>query len=138
VSYKEHKLILDTWGELVNDYLIQGRDVKLHNGLSLLGVRKKIKRRYIDRQESKRQGKLVFASNSHSDYFGAEVYWRRHYTTFGSVGWLFRPSRGLSRAVSAVMQQSGGHRRYVMRAQAANTDKPEQARALYNKKVLKL
>ena len=138
VSYKEYKLILDTWGNIVIEYLIQGKDVLLHRGLSLLGVRKKTKLAYVDKQESKRQKKKVLVSNSHSGFYGASVYWRRHYTRFSSVGWSFKASRVLSRKLAAIMQESGGHTNFISTSQAVSADKPEQAKAMYKKKVLKL
>jgi hypothetical protein len=136
VTFKEHKLILDTWGQKVNEYLLLGKDVKLHSGLSLLGIRKKVKKTFINKRESKLQKTLVKSSNVHSGFYGASVYWRRHYTAFNSNGWVFYPTRELNRALGKVMLSPQGHTRYSKRAIAAGSQ--EKAKAIYNKNVLKL
>lgn len=133
VSYEEYKLILDTWGNKVVEYLLEGKDVKLHAGMSLLGVRKRHKPTFVDRQESKKQGQLVKSSNIHSGFFGAYVYWRRRYTRFNSVGWIFVATRKLHRALGTVMLQPDGHRRFTMKAEVARSE--VQAKSMFNKKV---
>lgn len=134
VDYKIHKQILDAWGELVNEFLLQGKDVKLHNGMSTLGIRKKIKRTFIDKKASREAGKEIRSSNVHSGFYGANVFWRRHYTTFNSSGWGFFPSRALHRGLAKVMKTAGGHLRFMQRAMV--TSKNEQAKSIYNKKVI--
>jgi nucleoid DNA-binding protein len=136
VSYKQYKLILDTWGEKIIEYLLLGKDVKLHSGLSTLGIRKKIKRTFINRKESKRRGTLIKSSNIHSGFYVASVYWRRHYTAFSSGGWTFIATRQFKKELSKVMLAPLGHTRYVQRAIAVSNQK--HARATYNKKILKL
>lgn len=136
VSYQEYKLILDTWGRLVVDYLVAGKDIKLHHGLSVIGIRKKDKPTYVDKLESRKQGRLIKKSNAHSGFFGARVFWRRHYTTFSSMGWVFRPTRLLQSKLNAVMSTPGGHRNFLMRATVTRT--LEQATSTYNKKVHKI
>lgn len=136
VTYKEYKLILDTWGYKVVEYLVQGKDVKLHNGMSLIGVRKRVKPTFINKKESKERGEVVRSSNIHAGFYGAYTFWRRHYTTFNSVGWVFRASRHLQKAIAAVMLQPEGHTRFLIRASAAGTQ--EQAINMYNKKVHKI
>ena len=136
VSFEQHKLILDTWGKCVNKYLLAGHDVKLHKGLSIIGVRKKIKRTFINRKECKKQKTLVKSSNIHAGFYGASVYWRRHYTSFNSRGWAFIPTRELNRALGKVMLTPLGHTNFIQ--QAIATSNKEQAKASYNKKILKL
>ena len=136
VAYKEFKLILDTWGDLVNEYLLEGKDVKLHNGLSIIGIRKRIKRTFINKKESKRRGMLIKSSNAHSGFYGARVLWRRHYTTFNSSGWVFQPSRELNRALARIMLSPQGHTRFTKRAIA--TKSIDQAKSIYNKKIYKV
>jgi hypothetical protein len=120
VDYKLHKAILDLWGNKVIEYLLQGKDIRLHRGLSILGIRKHIRETYIDRQASKEAGRTIRASNIHSGFYGAVTYWRRHYTSFSSGGWGFYPTRKLNRALSAVMQTPRGHMRFVKRAKVTN------------------
>ena len=136
VDYKTHKQVLDTWGELVNEYLLQGKDVRLQSGMSTLGIRKKIKRTYIDRKASKQAGKEVRAVSTHSGFYGAKVWWRRHYTTFNSSGWGFFPSRALHRGLAAIMKSAGGHLRYMQRATVTAED--SHAKSVYKKKVIGL
>lgn len=136
LTYKEYKLILDTWGNRVVEYLVEGRDVKLHHGLSVIGVRKRRKAWYPDRAASKEAGELVKRSNVHSGFYGAYVWWRRHYTRFSSVGWVFKPSRLLQRSLGKVMLERGGHTNFTMRAVTPATQ--EQAISTYNKKVHKI
>ena len=136
VDYKQHKEVLDLWGEKVVEALLLGKDVKLHGGLATLGIRKKLKRTYIDKKASKELGREVRRSNSHSNFYGAKVHWRRHYTTFNSSGWVFNPSRALQRGLSAVMKTPKGHTVYLQRAMA--TSKKNQSRSIYVKKVIGL
>jgi len=116
VDYKTHKKVLDTWGEVLVSYLLEGKDVRLHSGMSVLGIRKKKKRTYVDRQASKKAGKLVIKLNTHSGFYHARVYWRKNYTQYSAKGWVFKPARALSRALGAVMQQPHGHAKFVKQA----------------------
>ena len=134
VSYKDHKLILDTWGRTVSEYLMEGKDVNFLAGLSTLGVRKEIKFTYTDFKASKEQGRRVIKPNTHSGNYGARVYWRRSRTRFKSSGWKFVPSRVLSRGIASVMKRLLGHTVFVQRARAYN----KHAKNAYNKKVLKI
>ncbi|HEC44439.1 hypothetical protein LCGC14_0984230 [marine sediment metagenome] len=136
VDYKTHKLVLEVWGTVFSEYILAGKDIKLQQGLSVLGVRKKEKHTYVDRRASKLAGKLVLKPNTHSGFYGANVYWRRHYTVCNSKGWVLRPCRKLSRALGVIMKQPYGHTRYVKRAMVSR--KEEHRKAFYNKKVLKL
>jgi nucleoid DNA-binding protein len=135
VDYKQFKLILETWGKCLNKRLCLGQDVRLYRGFSMLGVRKKIQRTYIDRQESKRQGKKVVLPNSHSNYYRASIYWKKHYTKFSCKGWSFKPTRELRKQLHDVMVEPGGHRRFVQRAMV--TRSKESAKRMYNHKIYK-
>ena len=136
ISYKDHKKVLDTWGDVVNEFLLSGKDVKLAQGMSILGIRKKEKRTYVDRKASKIEGKLVVKQNSHSGFYGASVYWRRHYTTINSKGWVFRPTRELARALADVMVKPLGHTRFVKRARVART--VQQSKSIQRKTIHKI
>lgn len=136
VTLKEFRLILDTWGVVMNEFLVRGRDVSLPHGLSVLAVRKKERPTYVDKKESAKQGKQVRKSNDHSGGYGAKVIWRRHYTTMSSRGWEFTPSRELTKAVSEVMKTPGGHQNYVKRA--TSTKSPDMAKKIYNQKIHKI
>lgn len=136
VSYKVHKEVLDLWGDTVVEYLLKGKDVKLQQGISVLGIRKKEKRTYVDRLASKLAGKRVIVQNSHSGFYGASVYWRRHYTTINSKGWSFRPTREFARKLGDVMQEHLGHTRFVKRARVART--VEQSKSIQRKTIHKI
>jgi hypothetical protein len=136
VTITEYKHILEVWGDKVNEYVIQGKDVKLYHGLSVIGVRKRIKPFYVDGKASREAKKVIRKPNTHSGGFGAHVMWRRHYTTMSTRGWEFEPSRVLSRGVSTIMKMPGGHTTYVQKARAASTE--VQRRALYNRNVHKI
>lgn len=136
VDYKTHKLVLDVWGDVIIEYLLLGKDIKLHQGLSLLAVRKRPQKTYIDRKASKEYGKLVRKPNSHSGFFRAYIYWKKRYMRRSNKGWSFRASRKLSRALANVMQGYMGHTRFVQRAKIARNE--EFRKLLYNQKVQKL
>lgn len=136
LTYKEHKKVLDLWGDIVTDYLLLGKDVRLHKGLSVLGVRKKVKRTYVDRKASKISGKLVIKPNTHSGFYGAYIYWKKNYVTCSAKGWVFKPSRALSRRLGEVMKEHRGHTRFSQRAVVTSSKK--HAKAVYKQKVLKL
>ena len=59
VDFKKHKLILDTWGLKVVEYLAAGKDVQLHSGLASLQIRKKRVESYVDFKASREAGKAV-------------------------------------------------------------------------------
>ena len=113
VDYKTFRKVLKLWGKYANEFLVEGKDIPLYYSFKKFGVRKKYKPTFIDKLETVRQGKRVIGSNSHSDFYGAKVYWKKLHTKFNIRGWIFMPSRKLSRAVAAIMKMPGGHRRYV-------------------------
>jgi len=113
VTYREHKLILDTWGNKVVEYLQAGKDIKLYGGLATLRIRKTKRSSYIDFKASKEAGRAIRKSNVHSGFYIAKVGWTRHYTKIASRGWKFEPSRKLVLAIVKVMRTPGGHRQYV-------------------------
>lgn len=133
VSYKEHKLILDTWGQKVIEYLQAGKDVKLHSGLATLRIRKVKQTSYVDFKASRDAGKVIRKSNVHSGFYIAKVGWTRHYTKIASRGWKFDPSRRLVLAIVKVMRTPGGHRQYVKKAQITQKSR---ARAAYKNQIL--
>jgi len=133
VDYKQHKLILDTWGNKFVEYLAAGKDVKLHSGLATLRIRKKKKTTYIDFKASKEAGKAVRKSNVHSGFYIAKVGWTRHFTKIASRGWMFIPSRKLVLALVKVMRTPGGHRQYVIKAIVTQKNREKQA---YKYKIL--
>lgn len=136
VDKETFKTTLDVWGTIVNEYILQGRDVKFPHGLSTIGVRKREKPVYVDYKASREQGRRVMRSNSHSGFYGARVMWRRHYTTMNTRGWEFEPSRELSRGVAAVMKMPGGHTNFVKKAVVTSNE--TQSKSTYNKKVFKV
>ena len=119
VSYKEHKEILEVFGDVVGEFLVEGKDVKLYRGLSVLGIRK-VKQKYsIDGIASKAEGRLVRKLNTHSDFFTAFVYWGRHYTTINMRGWYWRTCRQVNRRIKEVMETPKGHLQYVEKSSIA-------------------
>ena len=136
LDYKTHKLVLDTWGELVSDAIAEGKDIKLFSGLATLGVRKKKCKTYIDKRASKEAGKIVRSSNSHSGFFNAKVLWKRHYTRFSSANWSFHTTKALQKKITAVMSEMDGHKRYLQKMNIAVNE--DHRKAIYNKKVLGL
>lgn len=133
VDYKTHKLILDTWGDLVVEYLRAGKDVKLHSGLATLQIRKVKCASYVDFKASKEAGRAVRKSNVHSGFYSAKLRWTRHYTKIASRGWRFDASRKLAKAISKVMKAPGGHRCFSIRAKV--TPKIHQ-KAAYKRQIL--
>lgn len=112
LSYKEHRDVLDTYGNVMADYIVGGADVKLYRGLSVLGIRK-LKQEYsIDGPATMAAGKLVKKPNTHSDFFTAFVYWARHYTTINMRGWYWLSARKVKNRIKDVMEQHKGHTRY--------------------------
>lgn len=134
LSYKEFKLVLDTWGSEFVNMLILGKDVKLQAGLSVFGVRKKKQFTYTDLKASKESGKRVLKPNTHSGNYGARVYWGRQKTKIDSRGWKFTPSRTLSRGISAVMKKFLGHTMYVKTHRVFD----KTAKKMYRRNVLNI
>jgi hypothetical protein len=134
VSKKVFKQILDLYGEEFVKFLLEGKDVKIHSGLSVMGVRKDVKFTYTDFKASKEQGKRVLKPNTHSGNYGAKVYWGRGRTKINSRGWRFTPNRSLSRGISKVMKQYLGHTTFVKRIKVYK----DGADAAYRKKVLNI
>lgn len=127
VDYRDHKLILDTWGLKVIEYLQAGKDVKLHSGLATLQIRKTKQTSYVDFKASRDAGKVIRKSNVHSGFYVARVRWTRHYTKIASRGWKFEPSRRLVLAIVKVMRTPGGHRQYVIKAKVTQKSKEQVA-----------
>jgi len=121
VDYKTHKLILDTWGDVVVRYLMEGRDVQLQERLAKIGIRKNECKAVVDYPESKRQQKRVLRSNSHSGFYAARLYWNSHGTRFNSKGWVFQASRNLKAELFKVMSKIGGHRTFLKVSGKHNT-----------------
>jgi hypothetical protein len=136
VDYKIHKLVLDVWGSIINEFLLEGKDIKLQQGLSVLAIRKREQKMYVDRRASRLAGKRVMMPNSHSGYYAASIYWGRRRTGCNSKGWSFIPSRKLARSLVTVMRQPYGHARFVKRARVARTEKHREG--FYKYKVLKI
>lgn len=116
VSYKEYKLILDLWGEKVVAALLNGEDVRLHNGLSVLQIRKVFDTTYVDFKATKEKGRVIKRSNATSNFYRAKIRWKRHYTKINSSSWAFMPTRKFSRELSQVMQSYLGHTRFLEKA----------------------
>tara|TARA_R110000772_G_scaffold27361_12_gene69653 strand:- start:895 stop:1344 length:450 start_codon:yes stop_codon:yes gene_type:complete len=113
VEYKEHKDILDLWGDKVVDVLLEGKDIRIGSGLSVLCIRKKKKPTYVNFKESKEKGRKIKSSNAHSGFYIARVVWRRHYTRINSSNWSFEPCRTLQRKLSEIMKTYLGHTRFT-------------------------
>lgn len=133
VDFKTHKLILDTWGTRVIEYLALGKDVKLHSGLSTLCIRKVKQASYVDFKASKEAGRAIRKSNVHSGFYVAKVRWTRHYTKISSRGWRFEPSRKLALAIVKVMKTPGGHRNFVKKAKVTQK---VRGKAVYKHQIL--
>lgn len=131
---KIFKQILDSYGEEFVKFLLEGKDIKLFCGLSVVGIRKDVKFTYTDLRASKEQGKRVIKPNTHSGNYGARVYWGRGRTRIDSRGWKFVPNRSLSRGLSVVMKQYLGHTKFVQRMKTYK----DGADAAYRRKVLNL
>lgn len=136
LDYKTHKAVLDLWGKKVREALVEGKDIKLYHGLSSLGIRKRVKKTYIDKRASSEAGKIIRRSNSHSGFFAAKLLWRRHYTKFNSNNWGFHTCRELQSMITDVMSTLNGHLRYMQKALIPTTEK--QRKYAYTKNVLKL
>lgn len=134
VDYKTHKLVLDTWGLFAIEFLLKGRDVQLHGGLSSIGVRKYKQFTYTDLKESKEKGKQIIKVNTHSGNYAARLYWRRNRTRYDSRGWKFVPSRLTSRAIAKVMQTPKGHTNFVKKIRIYN----KKAKKIYGKNILNI
>ena len=121
VDYKTFRKVLLLWGKYANEYLIEGKDIPLYQGFKKFGVRKWYSPTFVDIVESKKQGKRIIGSNSHSDFYRAGIYWKKLHTKFNIKGWVFIPSRKLTRAVASIMRMPGGHRRYVQKIVVSGT-----------------
>ena len=116
VDHATYRKVTDLWGEYARELLLEGKDLNLYVNFPLIGIRKRSKPVYIDRILSKKLKKKVYSPNTHSDYYGAFVYWRKNWANFNTVRWTFLPARKLSRGLAQVLKQPGGHRRFVENA----------------------
>lgn len=126
VSFKTHKAILELWGNLVSEYIIAGKEIPLYVGFKVFGTKKIYKPTYVDRRQSKLQKKLVIMPNTHSDFYGVRMYWKKIGTKFNIRNWSFTPVRKLSRALAKEMQVPGGHRKYMEKARISGTAAKKQ------------
>jgi len=119
ISYKEHKQVLEAYGDVMADFILEGKDVKLYRGLAVLGIRK-IKQKYsIDGPATMRENKLVKKLNTHSDFFTSFVYWARHYTTINMRGWYFISARKIKLRLKDIMEAPNGHSIYPEKSSIA-------------------
>ena len=112
VDYKTHKQVLELFGEATRAAIVAGADVKLFQGLSSISVRKRPKRTVVDHQASKQKKKQVLMLNTHSDFFGAFMHWKKFAVIHKHVGWKLEPCKKVSKSISEVMLKPGGHKRY--------------------------
>ena len=134
VAKEVYKKVLDTWGELCVEALVEGKDIKFFSGMATVGVRKRVRPTYVDFKASREAGKEIRRSNSISNNYVAYVQWARSRTSVNSKGWKLVPSRKLQRALVPVMRTLRGHTRYVEKAKMFNKHALHQ----YKKKVLKI
>lgn len=116
VDYKTHKLILDTWGLIVIEHLVQGESIEMYGRLSTLAVHKKEAKLHTDFLESKRQKKWVRVPNVHSDFYLAYVYWAKQMTKVRVKGWAFKPTATFKKALGKVMKTKRGHTNFMKKA----------------------
>lgn len=105
--------VFKLWGKLVAQYLLEGKDVGLYYGFSRLGIRKHYKPSYVDHKLSQLHGRRIVVPNTHSDYWGAYVWWNKARIRFSVKHWRLNTSRKLARDLAAIMKVRGGHRKYA-------------------------
>ena len=121
VDYKTYLLVIELYAKYMMEDLLLGKDIQLYAGFQVLGVRKKYKPYYIDYVQTKLQKKKVLMPNTHSDFYGAQIYWKHRGSKFYPREWAFRPHRTLSRALAQVMKVPGNHKRFVEMARQGNS-----------------
>ena len=84
VSYKVFRSIVSDYFRYLRDEIIEnGKEVKLPCRMGTLSIVKHKPKEYtgkslrIDYGESKKQGKMVFHLNEHSDFFKYRAYWNK-------------------------------------------------------------
>ena len=126
LDQKRYKEVIILWGELCREYLLEGREIPLYHGFKTFSIRKKYRKTYLDRKQSKIQGKPVYGSNSHSSFFTAGLWWVKRGTKFNVSGWKFKAGRKLNRELAVVMKNPGGHRKFVENIVLSGTAEKKQ------------
>ena len=123
VDYSTYLKVLELYARYMMEDLMLGKDIPLYAGFQVLGVRKKYKPYYIDYVQTKAQGKRVLVPNTHSDFYGASVYWKHKGSTFYAKEWTFKPHRTLKRMLAKVLKTPGKHRLFVEMARQGGSGK---------------
>jgi len=129
VDYETYKKVVKMWGKGAQELLLEGKDVPLYADFKLLGVRKRYRPYYVDRNLSKIERRTVLVPNTHSDFYGAAIYWKKKGSRFKIKSWVFKPIRELSRSLASVMKQPGGHKKFTERVRISGHSNSYEKRA---------
>lgn len=134
VDNKTYVKVRNLWGDIVRRYLLEGKDVQLHSGLALIGIRKREQSKYFSFPALGELKRPIFKTNVHSDGYLAYVYWNSHKVNYKRTGWKFKAGRRLKRELASVMFTPKGHTKYLKRAEAHGV----RSRDNYKAKMLKI
>lgn len=119
VDKKEFKKILYDCNQLISDYILDGRKVKLPYKLSTIWVRKKqmqYNKLHFDYAEYNKTGIKSVHLNQHSDDFYAYVHWDKSKCKVkNKVAYRFDLSRANKRRLAEVMKKKNGHHIYEIK-----------------------
>lgn len=116
IDLSTYRKICCDFNKQIVEHILKGSVVKIPHSLGNLWI-KKIQTNWekprIDIQNTKKYGKKIYHLNEHSDGWWARWYWSKNNNLITNVTYYsFHPTRDNSRAVSAIMKQKEGHKRF--------------------------
>lgn len=116
VDKDTYRQVCYAFNKMVIDDALEGKMVKLPHRMGSIWVKKyKVDpdKPYVDLNESKKAGKVIYHLNFHSDGFQARWAWsKRNNLVTNMIYYSFHATRANSRALAKVMKEPNGHKRY--------------------------
>lgn len=136
ISFKTFKDIIYTSNSIYANFVLEGEKIKLPHGFGSLAINKK-KQKYkitikgkdkillaVNWQESRRLGKKIYYTNSHTDGYRYKWYWLKSdvFITDTYI-WGFTPSRINSRKLAQLLKQENSPYIHLYREYSSNNIK---------------
>ena len=119
VDYKTFRAVCNDFNKIFVGELLEGRVKEMYNRLGKLCI-VKLPTDYtnpkVDYKSTKELGKVVYHTNIHSEGFYARFIWIKNKMRSLKLGrYRFTPTWTNKRVLSKLMQEEGGHKRFLIR-----------------------
>lgn len=116
ITEKQYKTLCKAFNESVIDLALEGKGVKLPHSLGMLWV-KKFKMNWdkppIDLNATKKEGKIIYHLNAHSNGWCARWQWtRRNQDVRNLIYYNFDMTKTNKQRIPPIMKQENGYKRF--------------------------